>query len=153
MISVPSCLYSPKPCIHDDISFYIICFFNQLCFIKTVFQPGQQGMCWATMSNNWSHWFHLPACRRSMSVWSQRSCLGICVWSCCVSQYITLPRLSAVGCVYSSLAIALENTLKLGLALFCLLSNTFQWGQVFPSWLKNHKCLLNVCGTLCLCWE
>lgn len=61
MISIHGCLYSPKPCIHDDISFYIICFFNQFCFIKALFQPGQQGMCWATMSNDWSHWFHLPA--------------------------------------------------------------------------------------------
>lgn len=61
MISIHRCLYSPKACIHDDISFYIICFFNQLYFIKAFFQPGQQGMCWATMSNGWSHWFHLPA--------------------------------------------------------------------------------------------
>lgn len=74
----------------------------------------------------------------------------LCLKLLCIPIHYPAQAFSSRMCLFIPSHCFREHS-KIGFGPFCLLFNTFQWGQVLPSSLKNHKCLLNVCGTLRLC--
>lgn len=100
MIAVYCSLYNNKPTTENDISFYIMCFFNQIYVTETCFQRGQQGMCSATINNNWNSWLNSPAQWTENFQYDQNpAARGRMPMGLCVSHYVTQPRLSTAKIV------------------------------------------------------